>query len=64
VLKDVPDIIKPVLKQYALSVMSKPIPKLKFVAHMVGFMTVPGVKVKKQNQSQREHLLWSRYLAE
>jgi hypothetical protein len=47
VLQDVPYIIKPVLKQYALSVMRKPIPILESVAHMVEFIRMPIVRVKK-----------------
>ncbi|CAG8825094.1 28264_t:CDS:1, partial [Gigaspora margarita] len=54
VLKDVPNIIMLVLKQYALSVMSEPIPILESVARMAEFMTMPGAKIKK--------LKWNRSL--
>ena len=47
VLKDVLDILMPLLKQYALSVISELIPILESVAHMVQFIRMPGVKVKK-----------------
>jgi len=51
VLKDVPDILMPVLEQYALSVSREPIPILESVARMVEFMTMPGAKVKKLKQN-------------
>ncbi|CAG8461647.1 25913_t:CDS:2 [Gigaspora margarita] len=53
-LKDVPNIIMLVLKQYALSVMSELIPILESVAHMAEFMTMPSAKIKK--------LKWNRSL--
>ena len=51
-IQDAPDILKPVLKQYALSVMSEPILRLESVAHMVEFMTIPDAKVKKLKQNR------------
>jgi hypothetical protein len=42
----------PFLEQYALSVMSEPIPRPESVAHMVEFMTMPGAKVKKLKQNR------------
>ena len=56
VLKDVPDILMPVLNIYALSVMKKPIPRPESVAHIVDLMTVLCAKVKKLKQN----LIWSR----
>ena len=52
VLKDVPDILMPVLEQYVLSVSRKPIPILESVAIIAEFMTVLGAKVKKPLRSK------------
>ena len=51
----------PFLEQYALSVRREPIPVLESVAHMVEFMTMPGVKVKK-TETESIPLGSSRYL--
>ena len=60
ITKDVPDILMPVLEQYALSVMRKHMPGLESVAHIREFIKMPGVKVKKL----KWHQTWSRHLAE
>ena len=52
VLKDVPDILMPVLKKYALFVMRKHMPRLESVAHIKEFIKMPGVKVKKLKWNQ------------
>jgi hypothetical protein len=51
VIQDVPDILKSILKQYALSVMSESISRPESVAHIVEFMTMSDVKVKKLKQN-------------
>ena len=52
VLKDVSDILMPVLKKYALSVMRKHKPRLESVSHIKEFIKMPGVKVKKLKWNQ------------